>query len=242
MKRYLKYIIFLLLPLIQAPALDAQNVNHRSKATVVRPAKVRTHQQDSLQMMQYIVDDYGDTIYLDELDPVVKTARRKGKEWRKYYRHVHNFSKAYPYALLAEEKLMEADSTITADGLRKGKRNRYINVLQKELFETFEKPLKNLTITQGKLLLRLIDRQTGITPYEIIDNYKGRAAAGFWQGIAKIFGSDMKLPYDPEGADKQTEELVEIYRKGEFNILYRSIFGKNPPEPVVRSRLDVEQR
>ena len=52
----------------------------------------------------------------------------------------------------------------------------------------------------------------------------------------------MKLPYDPEGADRQTEELVILYQKGEFNVLYRSVFGQNPPEPVVRSRLDVAQR
>lgn len=177
-------------------------------------------------MMRYMVDENGDTVYFEELDEAIIIARRKGREWRRYYRLVHNFAKAYPYALLAEEKLREADSTITADELRRAKRNRYINILQKELFETFEKPLRNLTVSQGKLLLRLIDRQTGITPYEIIHNYKGRAAAGFWQGIAKLFGSDMKLPYDPNGEDKETEELVIIYQKGEFNNLYRSIFGK----------------
>ena len=52
----------------------------------------------------------------------------------------------------------------------------------------------------------------------------------------------MKKPYDPQGDDKQTEQLVELYSKGEFNALYRSIFGKNPPEPVVRSYLDVPQK
>ena len=193
-------------------------------------------------LMQYIIDKNGDTVYLDSLDPIYKTAKRKGKSWRKYYRLVHNFAKAYPYALLAEEKLRDADSTIATEGFNRRQKNRYINVLQKELFDTFEKPLRNLTVSQGKLLLRLIDRQTGITPYEIIKDYKGKAAAGFWQGIAKLFGSDMKNPYDPEGEDKQTEELVILYNKGEFNKTYRSIFGKNPPEPIVRSRLDVPQK
>ena len=192
--------------------------------------------------MEFIVDRNGDTVYIDHLDPVYKVARRKGKEWRKYYRLVHNFAKAYPYALLAEEKLREADSTIARSGFNRRQKNRYINILQDELFDTFEKPLRNLTVSQGKLLLRLIDRQTGITPYEIIRDYKGRAAAGFWQGIARLFGSDMKKPYDPQGDDKQTEQLVELYSKGEFNALYRSIFGKNPPEPVVRSYLDVPQK
>lgn len=192
--------------------------------------------------MQFSIDENGDTLYLDNLEEISIVAKRKGKEWRKYTRLVHNFAKAYPYALLAEEKLREADSTITTGELNRRQKNRYINILQKELFDTFEKPLRNLTISQGKLLLRLIDRQTGITSYEIIKDYKGKAAAGFWQGIAKLFGSDMKTPYDPDGVDKQTEELAIIYNKGEFNRLYRSIFGRNAPEPVVRSRLDVPQK
>ena len=199
-------------------------------------------QDRETQMMQFVVDGNGDTVYLDTIEPVVKIAKRKGKEWRRYYRLVHNFSKAYPYAVLAQEKLLEADSTITAGEMSRRKRNRYIRILQDELFDTFKKPLMNLTVSQGQLLLRLIDRQTGITPYAIIQTYKNKAAAGFWQGIARIFGSDMKRPYDPDGEDSQTEELVQIYQKGEFNILYRSIFGKNPPEPVVRSRLDVPQK
>jgi len=230
------FSLFLMLQNAQAQVRKADGSRE------LRRSQVRATEKDSASLMQYEVDENGDTIYLDEIEPVYKVAVRKGREWRRYYRLVHNFAKAYPYALLAEEKLSEADSTITTDGLRRGKRNRYINILQKELFETFEKPLRNLTVNQGKLLLRLIDRQTGITPYEIINEYKGRAAAGFWQGIARIFGSDMKLPYDPEGGDRQTEELVVLYQKGEFNVLYRSVFGQNPPEPVVRSRLDVKQR
>lgn len=230
------FSLFLMLQNAQAQVRKADGPRE------LRRSQVRATEKDSAALMQYEVDENGDTIYLDEIEPVYKVAVRKGREWRRYYRLVHNFAKAYPYALLAEEKLSEADSTITAGDLRRGKRNRYINILQKELFETFEQPLRNLTISQGKLLLRLIDRQTGITPYEIIHEYKGKAAAGFWQGVARLFGSDMKLPYDPEGTDRQTEQLVEMYQKGEFNILYRSVFGKNPPEPIVRSRLDVEQR
>ena len=238
-----KYVLLIILTLLSAIASSTAQERRtpRQKPTPVRSANIQAR-PDSLSMMRYMVDENGDTVYFEELDEAIIIARRKGREWRRYYRLVHNFAKAYPYALLAEEKLREADSTITADELRRGKRNRYINILQKELFETFEKPLRNLTVSQGKLLLRLIDRQTGITPYEIIHNYKGRAAAGFWQGIAKLFGSDMKLPYDPNGEDKETEELVIIYQKGEFNNLYRSIFGKNPPEPVIRSRLDITQK
>lgn len=182
-----------------------------------------------------------DTIDVQILPPAFITGKRKGKQWRRYYRLVHNFSKVYPYALLAKEKLIEADSTINFDKMNRRQRERYISKFQKELFSIFEKPLRNLTITQGKLLLRLIDREIGVTSYNIIMNYKGKVAAGFWQGVAKLFGSDMKRPYDRNGEDKETEELVNIYQRGEFRLLYKSIFGKNPPEPAMRPKNDFRQ-
>ncbi len=179
--------------------------------------------------------------YVDTLEGITVTAKRKGKEWRKHYKLVHNFSKAYPYALVAKEILQEADSTITFGNLNKRKRNQYIKILQEELFDTFEEPIRKMTITQGKILLKLIDRETGITPYEIIRTYTNKAAAAFWQGIAKLFGSDMKIPYDPEGEDAKIEELVLLYQQGKFRTTYRNIFGKEPPEPVVRAKNDFPQ-
>ncbi|MDE5733405.1 MAG: DUF4294 domain-containing protein, partial [Bacteroidales bacterium] len=124
-------------------------------------------QQNSGGYMQYIVDGR-DTVYISEL-PASKVYSRipkqKGKEWRKYYRLVHNFSKTYPYALAARKMVATADSTIAADKLKKGKREKYINAVQKELFSVFEKPLRNLTVSQGALLMKLIDREVGKSSY-----------------------------------------------------------------------------
>lgn len=198
-------------------------------------------QEKKSERMRYVIDGK-DTIFIETLPPAYAFPKRlrgkEGRQWRKYYQLVHNFAKAYPYALLAKEKLIEADSTIQAGNLKGRAHDRYINDFQKELFRTFEAPLKNLTISQGKLLLRLIDREVGMTSYNVVRNYKGRAAAAFWQGIAKLFGSSMKNPYDRTGEDKETEELVIIYKKGQFPALYFAIFGSPPPEPVERSRED----
>lgn len=183
-----------------------------------------------------------DTVYYDEIEPAVIVAKRKGREWRKYYRLVYNFAKVYPYALVAKEILFEADSTITAEQMRKRDQKKYINQLQDRLFDTFEDAIRDMTVSQGKLLLRLIDRETGITPYEIIKNYKSKIAAGFWQGVAKLFGSDMKAPYDPGGEDKMTEELVIAYQKGDFYNIYRSIYGKEPVQTVARPKNDFPQK
>lgn len=183
-------------------------------------------------MMEYIISG-NDTIYVAEL-PAAKVYERlpkqKGRQWRQYYRLVHNFSKVYPYALVAKHLVEEADSTIAAENMRRGQRERYVNEKQKELFEVFEKPMRGLTVSQGALLMRLIDREVGKSSYLIIKGYKNGMAAGFWQGIAKIFGTDLKRPYDPEGEDAPTEELVKKWEDGEFEGLYYSLFWEYPPK------------
>ena len=184
------------------------------------------------EMMHYIIEGK-DTIFIDQLRAskvYSRLPKMKGREWRKYYRLVHNFSKTYPYALVARKLVIEADSTIAADHLKRGKREKYINSVQKELFSVFESQMRSLTVSQGALLMKLIDREVGKSSYNIIKDYKNGIAAGFWQGVAKIFGTNLKKPYDPEGEDQATEELVKIWEDGDFPAFYWSIFWKDPPE------------
>ena len=103
-----------------------------------------------------------------------------------------------------------------------------MNRIQKELFEAFEEPMRSMTISQGQLLMKLIDREVGKSSFSIIKEYKSGMAAGFWQGIAKIFGTDLKKHYEPDGEDKDVEDLVMKWDKGEFPELYFSIFGEYP--------------
>ena len=181
--------------------------------------------------LRYIVEN-GDTIYIDNLQPskvYSRLPRQKGREWRRYYRLVHNFSKAYPYALVARKLVQEADSTIAVDNLRRVKREKYINGIQQELFDVFEGQMRNMTVSQGALLMKLIDREVGKSSFNIIKDYKNGIAAGFWQGIARMFGTDLKKPYDPQGEDALTEELVQIWESGDFQAFYFAIFWKDPP-------------
>ena len=96
--------------------------------------------------------------------------------------------------------------------------------------------MRNLTVSQGALLMRLIDREVGKSSFNIIKDYKNGMAAGFWQGIAKLFGTDLKKPYDPEGEDKPTEELVQKWESGEFEGLYFSLFWQYPPTVEIPSK------
>lgn len=215
MKRSCKYTIIILFFLLGTGTLTAQKKNGA--------------------FLPYIIEGK-DTIFIDELPAAKvypKLPKQKGKQWRKYYRLVHNFSKVYPYAIVAKSLVEEADSTIEARHLKRAKKDKYVSQVQKELFKVFEKPLRSLTVSQGALLMKLIDREVGKSSYYIIKDYKNGMAAGFWQGIAKMFGSDLKKPYDPEGEDRNVEELVKIWEAGDFPALYFSLFWEDPEIPVI---------
>lgn len=231
----MKYLMafFAVVSFLAGVHADCHAQSRRSKQQAVEVgAKAVSQVQQSDQLLEYIVED-GDTIYIDELRAskiYAHLPRQKGKEWRKYYRLVHNFSKAYPYALVAKKLVTEADSVIAADKLKGVKKDKYVTKVQEELFDVFEGQMRSLTVSQGALIMKLVDREVGKSSYNIIKGYKSGIAAGFWQGIAKIFGSDLKKPYDPEGEDAQVEELVKIWESGDFDMFYFSIFWKDPPQ------------
>lgn len=189
--------------------------------------------------MGYKIED-GDTVFLDKIGPIwIFPKGRKGqKQLRQYYKLVYNFNKVYPYALVAKKIFSQAEADIEGDELKGGKRDRYVDRTQKELFNVFEKPLRKMTYSQGKLLVRLVDREIGKSPYEIIKYYKSGMAAGFWQGVAKLFDNDLKKRYDPAHSedDAVVESLVQKWESGEFPALYYSIFCEDPPQVSIPSK------
>ena len=176
--------------------------------------------------MYYIIDEKGDTLFVDQLREITmypyRTSRgyfKNEREWRQYYRLVYNFRKAYPYALLAKERLRLIEEDLQKIPTEAERQTR-IKEEEKQLFKEFEKPLRNLTISQGKLLLKLIDREIGLSSFYLIKDLRGGLTATFWQGIAKLFGSDLKKQYDKYGEDRDVEELVRIYQEGDFEWFY----------------------
>jgi hypothetical protein len=87
----------------------------------------------------------------------------------------------------------------------------YTRQIEKEIKAEYTPVLGRMTRSQGKMLVRLIDRQTKHSPYEIVREFRGRFVAGFWQGIAKIFGQDLKDEYDREERDRVLEQLILLY-------------------------------
>ena len=181
--------------------------------------------------MRMLVEN-GDTTYLDNIRPVYifgQRGKKSEKYWRAYYKLVWRFARVYPYALASGGLKHQVDSTLNARQYGGIRRQMYIDAIQKQLFKDFGGALHDMTISQGALLLKLIDRETGFTPYDIIHDYKSGLAAGFWQGVAKMFDNDLKSHYDPEGADATTEQLVVMWQRGEFPALYWSVFWEDPP-------------
>ncbi len=120
--------------------------------------------------------------------------------------------KAYPYALRASsiiEQIEEHTKTIT----KKKKKKRYLKKKEKQLKEEFEENLRKLTKTQGRYMVRLIHRETGIAVYDIIKEYKGGINATFWQIIAKKYDSDLKSLYDPDNIESIDYEIEQIVKE-----------------------------
>lgn len=186
--------------------------------------------------MRYIVEN-GDTLYVGTISPSYSFGINKKKDWRRYSRLVRNFAVVYPYSLLAQQLVRETDSTFRVRNFSRRQKEKYVNNLQKRIFVSYEKTARNMTISQGQLMMKLIDREVGKSSYEIIKYYKNGMAAGFWQGLAKMFGTDMKKHYDPTGEDRDIEELIKKWNSGEFPELYYSIFREYPSIPEVPENL-----
>lgn len=220
MKKFLFITLFsALLPMVASVTAYAQNPR--------RAANV----------MEYVVVGK-DTVYLDEIPPAIIHPRQtmSRRDWVQYYKRVHNFSKAYPYALLISHVIKETDSLFAADNYTKKQQDKYLNKMKDELLKDFDPIFRKLTLKQGLMMIRLIDRECGQTPYYILKHYLGGITAGFWQGIAKMFKGNLKQPYDRFGEDKDLEELVGYWERGEFDMLYKSVFGKSRPEIYIPER------
>ena len=140
---------------------------------------------------------------------------KRPRDEAKYRRLVYNLKKVYPYAIMARNMLISMEAEVSKI---KGKREReiYIKNAEKRLRAEFEEPLKKLTISQGKLLLKLIDRETGRTTYSIVRELRGSFSAFFWQSLARLFGSNLKSTFDAEGDDKYLNRLIILYENGQL--------------------------
>jgi hypothetical protein len=162
--------------------------------------------------------EHGDTIILANMAEIdistsPKPVFESRREERRYTRLVFNVKKVYPYAKMARAKLVEMNEhfkTLTSEK----QKNEYTKQVEKEIRDQFEDQLKDLTRTQGFLLIKLIDRETGMVSYELVKEFRGNFSAFFWQALARLFGLNLKTQYDPNGEDKPIEDIIKAIDAG----------------------------
>ncbi|OFY10375.1 MAG: hypothetical protein A2X11_11285 [Bacteroidetes bacterium GWE2_42_24] len=160
----------------------------------------------------------GDTILQAQLSSVTIYSTRKFKNpWdqKRYEKLVRNVRKVYPYARLAGLKLREYESVLKA-APSDHERRKIMKQAEKELTDKFGPELKKLNFSQGKILIKLIDRETGNSSYTLLQELRGKFTAFIWQQLARIFGYNLKINYDPLGEDYQIEEIVQRIEAGGF--------------------------
>ncbi len=169
-------------------------------------------------ILEMKINSEGDTIYSVHISPVIiyppRTFRNR-RERMKYYRLVRNVKKVYPYSVIIKQIFTESEFVLRHMDNNRERRN-YINEKEKELKKEFEGDIRNMTYSQGRILIKLVDRQTGNTTYQLVKHFKGGVSAFFWQGIARIFQTNLKYEYDPDGTDKWIEEIVVRIENGQL--------------------------
>lgn len=164
-----------------------------------------------------IVDGNDTTYYAFLRDiyiyPKIKFNSRKQEQF--YWRTVRDVKKALPYAKLVSSELVRVN-ILLIDIKSEKDRKKYLANYEKEIFKRYEKDLRKLTINQGRLLLKLIDRETNSTSYDLIKNYRGNVSAFFWQGMARLFGSNLKSEYDASGNDRIVERVITLVESGQL--------------------------
>jgi hypothetical protein len=131
----------------------------------------------------------------------------------KFSKLVKNVKKVYPLAKITGIKVKEFDEIIKNAKTDK-ERKQKMKAAEDQLKEQFEDDVKDLNFSQGVLLIKLIDRETGSTSYDLIKEFRGKIRAVFYQTLGKLFGYDLKTTYDPGGTDKEVESIVLMIESG----------------------------
>lgn len=204
-QRFLKYI-FLCGMIFLLASLHAFSQTEKPKLA----GKDQLGRNDTV-IVQACIESNGDTIpcsWLEDMSVYAKLSREQRKRFAEWTRLRNAVYVTYPYAIAAS-KVMNQINAQLVNVTDKKKRKEIIQSREKELKSQFADKLTQLSVYQGKVLMKLIYRQTGNNCYEIIEDYKGKFSAGFWQTVAIVFGSNLRQNYDPNGNDHDMETIVE---------------------------------
>ncbi|MDE6273376.1 MAG: DUF4294 domain-containing protein [Muribaculaceae bacterium] len=192
-----------------------------TQAEAAQPAddgSVPTLKISAYEGFQRIVDQYGDTCRLYFIKEIVvypplKFKNKKDEEF--YWRTVRDVRKTLPLAKLCYSTLCETYEYIQTIPDKK-KREAHLKQLEKDIFERYKPTIKSMTKNQGKILLKLINRETDQSSYHIVKAFLGTFRAGFWQTFGRFFGMNMKAGFDPakNKEDATIDRIATLIEQG----------------------------
>ena len=164
-----------------------------------------SYTQDKLLIAPFTIVN-GDTFFISDVPEVKVLAFKNKEEHKKYNILKRRVLKVYPFAMSAKEKLMNIEVGLDSIPKRRQKK-RYTKEVAKWVKEEYAEQLKNLSMSEGKILVKLIYRETNTTSYEIVKSYRGRFNAFFWQTMANFWNNNLKTEYDP--VNNREDMLIE---------------------------------
>lgn len=136
------------------------------------------------------------------------------QRWR-MQRLIYNVKKAYPYAKTAGKLLRKYEVRLKS-AKNDAERRKMMKLAEKELKLKYGSDLKKLTFTQGIILIKLLDRETGNTSYDLVVQLRGKFTAFFYQGFARLWGYNLKSKYNPQKGDKKIEKIIRLINQGKI--------------------------
>lgn len=173
-------------------------------------------QYEGLPIGELVVENDTMPVYmLNDVSIVQKIQFKNERQKHQYSKLVRDVKKTLPYARLCRERVDDMAYRLTLIKNEKEK-ELYLKTAERELFEEFEKPLRKLTFNQGRLLIKLVDRETGDTTFDLIKELKGSFSAFVWQSVARVFGSNLKSEYNADGEDSKIESIIYLIDHGVY--------------------------
>ncbi|MDD2564492.1 MAG: DUF4294 domain-containing protein [Salinivirgaceae bacterium] len=190
-------------------------------STIAQAQFIPWSQFDTTKSLFPVYFEKQDTIPIINLPTVVVYPQRilgNDRFSRDYIILALKVRKVYPYSKLAVRVLDEIKDTLVHMEQDRARR-RYIKAYERALLAEYKVELVKMKVSEGRILIKLIDRETGHTSYDLVEQMRGTLSAYFWQGLARLFGETLKVNYDPKGADKLIEEIVVKIEQGNLEPL-----------------------
>jgi len=199
-------VLLAVLVMIAITRVSAQDsLSYRGDGDGSRPVRALTTVVEGERMPWFLIP---------EVEVTRKRVFRSPEDKARYLRLRYNVMKVLPYARYAQRRYQQLYQELALTHSKR-EQKRLVKDCEKEIKDMFNREIKNLTISQGAILIKLIDRETGRSSYEVVKELRGSFAAFFYQSIARVFGHNLKNTFDPE-EDFEIENIIRGLERSSY--------------------------